>query len=213
MTHRTGVLYVDANLASRTIDAPTERAIPIYVTFDEALADQTTSTNPARDIARSTGIPFPTSTSSPPDLVPSEVSSTDAKPLSTGAKASIGVSVAISVLVVIAALFFLRRRRAKKIQVAKSAETSTDNNYAKAELPAESKSHTELNNDTSLYEASGLHKPAEAGDTVRAELESDWTGWEAPALLEVELSRAKHVPGASAEQLSNEAETRQAPRT
>jgi hypothetical protein len=60
----------------------------------------------------------------------------------------------------------------------------------KAELPGESKPYLELNQDTSFHEASGLGRPLEADhSSVRAELESDWTGWEAPALLEVELLR------------------------
>jgi hypothetical protein len=60
----------------------------------------------------------------------------------------------------------------------------------KAELPGESKPYLELDQDTSYYEASGLGRPFEADHSnVRAELESDWTGWEASALLEVELPR------------------------
>lgn len=41
-----------------------------------------------------------------------------------------------------------------------------------------------------MREADGYSKPPEMDNTnFRAELESDWMGWEAPALLEVELSR------------------------
>jgi hypothetical protein len=107
--------------------------------------------------------------------------------LSPGAKIGVASAAAILAVVMIATLLLLYRRRRKKQN---TVQPTVDEPYMKAELPGESKPYLELDQDTSFYEASGLGRPLEADhSSVRAELESDWTGWEAPALLEVELSR------------------------
>lgn len=61
----------------------------------------------------------------------------------------------------------------------------------KPELPGEG-IHREMHGEAAVVEAGGDSRPGEVGDTIRAELETDWTGWEAPALLEVELSRPRN---------------------
>jgi LPXTG-motif cell wall-anchored protein len=111
----------------------------------------------------------------------------DQPSLSTGAKAGIASAAAILAVVIIATLLLLYRRRRKKQN---TVHPTVDEPYMKAELPGESKPYSELDQNTSFYEASGLGRPFEADhSSVRAELESDWTGWEASALLEVDLSR------------------------
>jgi hypothetical protein len=111
----------------------------------------------------------------------------DQSSLSTGVKAGVASAAAIVAVFIIATLLLLYRRRRKKQN---TVQPTVDEPYMKAELPGESKPYLELDQDTSFYEASGLGRPLEADHSnVRAELESDWTGWEAPASLEVELSR------------------------
>jgi hypothetical protein len=83
---------------------------------------------------------------------------------------------------VIATLLLLHRRRARK---GKASQTTLNNVYTKAELPGESKPYVELDEATAFQEADGFSKPPEADNSsFRAERESDWTGWEAPAFLE-----------------------------
>lgn len=62
--------------------------------------------------------------------------------------------------------------------------------YAKAELPGEGRPRMEKDGTAGIQEVDAVSKPPEvdASNGV-AELETDWTGWEAPALLEVDLSR------------------------
>ncbi|KAJ8109693.1 hypothetical protein OPT61_g7276 [Boeremia exigua] len=107
--------------------------------------------------------------------------------LSTGATAGIASAAAILAVAIIAILIFVYRRRAKKQN---TVQPTADEPFMKAELPGGSKPRVELDQDNEFHEASGVGRPLEADHSnVRAELESDWTGWEAPALLEVELSR------------------------
>lgn len=98
--------------------------------------------------------------------------------ISTGAKAGIGVGAALAViLLVVLGLIFWRRRRSSKSTTTDVQDTT----FEKAELPGEGV-HRELDGDGVKYESGGLSKPHEVGDNVRAELEGDWTGWEAPAM-------------------------------
>jgi hypothetical protein len=111
----------------------------------------------------------------------------DQPSLSTGAIAGIASAAAIFAVIIVAVLLLLYRRRTRKQN---TVQPTVDEPYMKAELPGESKPYLELDQETRFHEASGLGRPLEADhSSVRAELESDWTGWEAPALLEVELSR------------------------
>lgn len=81
--------------------------------------------------------------------------------------------------------FFWRRRR----RLRRPHSNDDDDDFRKAELPGSSKDQTEIAGE-SLHEAEEQCKPNEADDrNVRAELESDWAGWEAPTLLEVGLTR------------------------
>lgn len=106
--------------------------------------------------------------------------------LSTGAKAGIGTGVAVVGLMIAAIVLFFSRRRNRKTQ--NDSEEKTDA-FTKSELPGESKKQAEIAGEN-VYEAEQQQKPNEADNrNTRAELEGDWTGWEAPALLEVELSR------------------------
>ena len=84
--------------------------------------------------------------------------------------------------------------------------------YTKAELPAESKQNAELDSHGALHEAGGLHKPAEAENSSRAELEGDWTGWEAPVLADINLSQVEVLSDAIAQQSESPVQGRQPPR-
>ena len=89
-------------------------------------------------------------------------------------------------LMIAAIVLFFSRRRNRKTQ--NDSEEKTDA-FTKSELPGKSKKQAEIAGEN-VYEAEQQQKPNEADNrNTRAELEGDWTGWEAPALLEVELSR------------------------
>lgn len=100
--------------------------------------------------------------------------------LSTGAKVGIAVG-ALTIPALIAVVFLLLwRRRKRKLEATQSSQDP----YRKAELPGEGIYYTEADGSVGLLEADGFHKPPEAdAANTRAELESDWTGWEAPVLL------------------------------
>jgi hypothetical protein len=107
--------------------------------------------------------------------------------LSTGAKAGISTGSVLFVIVVVVICLILWRRRARKQETPQSPSQDL---YTKPELPGDGVPHTELDETAALQEAGGPCKLPEAdGANIRAELEGDWTGWEAPALLEVGLSR------------------------
>lgn len=86
---------------------------------------------------------------------------------------------------IVAGLLIRRRRRKRSLH-----DASFDIGQ-KAELPGEGKVLPEMSHEGAVHEAHDSSKPPEAGNTVRAELETDWTGWEVPALLEVDLSRPR----------------------
>lgn len=113
--------------------------------------------------------------------------------LTTGAKAGIASAATIAVVVIFVMIFFLYKRRVKKQQ---APQPTFGDGYTKAELPGESKPYVELDEAAGYQEADGYGRPLEADSSnIRAELESDWTGWEAPALLEVDSSReAPNLP-------------------
>lgn len=92
----------------------------------------------------------------------------------------VGLGVGLPLLVCLGALVYwiLRRRRRKNVQTKPPMDEPITH---KAELHSESKKIPELAEDAHLYEAGGFAKPPEADNAnVRAELESDWRGWEAP---------------------------------
>lgn len=92
----------------------------------------------------------------------------------------VGLGVGIPLLVCLGGLIYweLRGRRRKDIRVVPQTEESIT---GKAELHSESKKIPEMPQDATLHEAGGFAKPAEADNAnVRAELESDWRGWEVP---------------------------------
>jgi hypothetical protein len=99
--------------------------------------------------------------------------------LSTGAQAAIGIGVAVVAILLasILAFFLLRRRRRRK---SSSDQVSDAGTFEKSELPGKGLERAELN-DTSVNEVDGTGRPWEMDpDNVRAELEGDWRGWEAP---------------------------------
>jgi len=66
----------------------------------------------------------------------------------------------------------------------------TDELLEKVELSGEGKPWVELMEDVELREFEDTSGPLEAhAAIVHVELESDWTGWEASAILEAQLSR------------------------
>jgi hypothetical protein len=154
------------------------------LTSSEPITSGPTTSGPTPAMSASTMSATTTSASASSSISEPE---DDQPSLSPGAKIGVASAAAILAVVMIATLLLLYQRRRKKQN---SAQATNDEPYIKAELPGESKPYLELDQDTSFHEASGLGRPLEADhSSVRAELESDWTGWEAPALLEVELSR------------------------
>lgn len=92
----------------------------------------------------------------------------------------VGLGVGIPLLICLGAITYwmLRRRRRKNVQAVQPVEEPL---AGKAELHSESKKIPELPEDATLHEAGGFAKPPEADNAnMRAELESDWRGWEAP---------------------------------
>jgi hypothetical protein len=114
----------------------------------------------------------------------------DQSRLSTGAKAGIASAAAITVIAVVDICLLLYRRRAK---VQKTPPPVINNLYTKAELSGEPKPHVELDGTTGFHEAGSLGKVPEVDNlNTRAELESDWTGWEAPAPLQEEAGQRRN---------------------
>jgi hypothetical protein len=110
--------------------------------------------------------------------------------LSTGAKAGIASAAVITVIAVVTRCLLLYRRRAK---VQETPPPVINNLYTKAELFGEPKPHVELHATTGFHEAGSLGKvPAVDNSNTRAELESDWTGWEAPAPLQEEAGQRRN---------------------
>lgn len=92
----------------------------------------------------------------------------------------VGLGVGIPLLISLGGLIYwmLQRRRRKNVQAISTTEEPIT---GKAELHSESKKVPELSQDATLHEAGGFAKPPEADNAnIRAELESDWRGWEAP---------------------------------
>lgn len=78
------------------------------------------------------------------------------------------------------------RRRSLSLQ----RETRADNAYAKAELLGDGRPRLKKDDTAEIQKIDAVFRPLEAGVfNGVAEPETDWTGWEAPALLEGELSK------------------------
>lgn len=102
-------------------------------------------------------------------------------PLSTGAKAGIGVGVTIAGLLLLSFVLwmFWRRKRSRKAAVRPRSDH-------KPELPGEGceikpTTSTGLNSDGERAELKGTDKPSELGLEIRHELEGGWRGHEAEA--------------------------------
>lgn len=107
----------------------------------------------------------------------SSVTSDHKNALSVGTQAGIGVGVSVTSILIIAVvigLFWNRLRRSKT-----KSEPQHDTQQEKAELPGNGVDR-QLGDDGILYEAENTSEPPEAAGIPRAELESDWEGWEAP---------------------------------
>lgn len=101
--------------------------------------------------------------------------------LTRGGRAGIGAAVASVVVITIAFFIFLARRRGAKPKPSKHTEQIDQSSYTKAELSAEAKPTTELDEQAAVHEKDSVVRPIEAiNANGRYELESDWTGWEAP---------------------------------
>ena len=95
---------------------------------------------------------------------------------------SIGAAVAGIIMVAMLVLLWRRRNKTRLSTTNNSEEASTEPNVQGA-----SNKRVEIAGE-SVHEAEDRSEPNDDMN-IRAELESDWTGWEASALLEVELSR------------------------
>jgi hypothetical protein len=71
----------------------------------------------------------------------------------------------------------------------------------KAELPGESKGHAKLTSEAEVHETGEGAGPKEVSEMHEpAELESGWTGWEAPTTADTQMSESDQVePGPSVE--------------
>ena len=134
----------------------------------------------------------PTASMRGPSFTPTIDSPASTMP--TGAEAGIGVGAAIVTLVAFGIMMLLLRRKRSEIRRLMDANAGQ---ILKAELPGAGKEFAEIGGED-VIEMGGQGRPHEAkGDIKKAELESDWAGWEAPALVEVELSRAPPDPRAA----------------
>ncbi len=127
-------------------------------------------------------------TSSPTAVLsaPTSIASGDLMPNGLSRDARVGIAVGVPALitaVIVAAVLFWRRR-AKRHKTSKRSEED-DIVLHKAELPGEGKRHAELADETQLHETEANDVPKEvAKQRAPAELDSNWAGWEAPALVE-----------------------------
>lgn len=167
------------------IYAFTSPIIVAYQSSDLSLWNTATSTVAPASTAIGSGVDQVSSTaatSQPTLMAVPPTSSPTASGLSSGEKAGIGVGAALGGLAICAsALFFFWRRRRRN---QKRSPSPTADPGGKAELPGEGReAHTdELDNDRQIHEMTGVGKPAMLDHmNVRAELEGDWRGWEAPS--------------------------------
>lgn len=121
--------------------------------------------------------PIQTSSITPVTTTPSPTPETG---LSIGAKVGIGVGVGVGIAIL--AMFMLGclvLRRRKKRSMTQPA--SSDATWDKAELSGESKEVPELESDINgVQELNDDFIKPELDNSIRAELEGDWRGWEAP---------------------------------
>lgn len=126
-----------------------------------------------------------------PSSPPLGTSLTSTSELSTGARAGIGVGAAAAGLIIVLALFIAvkRCRHPERSSLRKDTDI-----FTKPELPGESKTaHAEIFSGD-VHEVDGQNKLVEAENSnVRAELESDWAGWEAPTAIETEPSAGVNI--------------------
>lgn len=118
----------------------------------------------------------PTSSAKSGDLRPSS---------NTGVIAAIAVGsiAAVAMFAVIALLFWRRRSKWSKLP------KDDDAGAHKVELSGEGKKHAELPDEAGLHESEAQERPKEVAEQhASAELDSGWTGWEAPTLLELDFS-------------------------
>lgn len=96
---------------------------------------------------------------------------------------SVGSVAAVAIIAVIALLF--RRRRTKWSKLPKNDDLGAH----KVELSGEGKRHAELPDEAGLHESEAQDRPKEVAEQrAPAELDSGWTGWEAPGLLDIDFS-------------------------
>lgn len=127
-------------------------------------------------------------TSTPTALVPTPTSSADAGVSRSSSNTAViaaialGFVAAVAIVAVITLLFW--RRRTKWSKLPKYGDLGAHKVY----LSGEGKRHAELPDEACLHESEAQDKPKEdAEQRAPAELDSDWTGWEAPALLDIDF--------------------------
>lgn len=77
-------------------------------------------------------------------------------------------------------IFFAWRRWRRRIRNTSNPQHETST-FDKAELSGEGKDLPQLDHGNPVYEANAETKPPEmATDTILAELDGNWRGWEAP---------------------------------
>ncbi|KAK4609043.1 hypothetical protein CLAFUW4_14234 [Fulvia fulva] len=182
LTGSTDTTYQTAAAAVEGTDGP-----ETFNALQQADSGQphSTSSTPIWTVSASSAPTSKSSSSSIETIVPSPGLGT-----TRGGRIVIGLATTLGSILVVAVIvlaYLLRRKRQQKSGVEPEAMTTTTD---KPELPGEGKLRSELDH---------IHAPHGARDNARksgsadcmnaAELPTDWTGWEAPALLESESSR------------------------
>lgn len=120
--------------------------------------------------------------------------------LSTGAIVGVSVGAAVAGLIIIGLIILLWKRKQKtnsseslnSVEKAIVQSGNSSDNVSPASDGADRPRHAEIDGEV-VYEVQGARepqKPFEADHThTRAELDSGWRGWEAPAMKETDLSK------------------------
>jgi hypothetical protein len=99
------------------------------------------------------------------------------------AAAVVGSIAAVAIVALIALLFWRRQSKWSKLS------KEDDQVVHKFELSSEGKRHAELPDEAGLHESEAKDQPREVAEQrAPAELDSGWTGWEAPTLLDLDFS-------------------------
>jgi hypothetical protein len=110
-------------------------------------------------------------------------SSTASSNTATVTAVVVGSIFAVAVVAVVALVFWRRRSRWSRLP------KDDDLGANKGELSGEGTKHIELPDEGCVHESEAQERPKEVDEQrAPAELDSGWTGWEAPTLLDIDFS-------------------------